>query len=55
VDDINGARPSLLGSLTKKAAEAGLHRNWPDRFFQHVARSVKADAVAPREQPAVPA
>ena len=52
VDDINGARLSLFGSLTKKAAEARLPRDWPGRFFQHTTRVAKADPVAPGPQPA---
>lgn len=50
IDDINNARLSLYGSLAGKAAELHLPRNWPERFFQHASRSVKAEA-----QPTPPA
>jgi hypothetical protein len=43
IDDINGARVSLFGTLTKKAAEARMPRDWPDRFFQHSSRASKTD------------
>lgn len=51
IDDINSARFSLYGSLTKKAAEQRLPRDWPDRFFRHATRTAKeepAPAPAPK-------
>jgi hypothetical protein len=54
VDDINNARLSLYGILAKKAADLKLPRNWPDRFFQHTARTVKPEpeSTAPTTTPA---
>jgi hypothetical protein len=49
VDDINNARLSLHGILTKKAADLRLPRTWPDRFFQHNSRTAPTDA-----EPAAP-
>lgn len=43
IDDINEARVSTYGALTKKAAELHLPRNWPDRFFQHATHAPKAE------------
>lgn len=42
IDDINGARRSLYGTLVQKAAELKLPRDWADRFFQHTSRRAKA-------------
>jgi hypothetical protein len=46
IDDINSARISLYGSLTKIGAEQRLPRDWPDRFFRHSTRAPK-EAVQP--------
>jgi len=56
IDDINSARLSLYGTLTKKAAELRLPRDWPDRFFRHSTRSPKEDPqpVPPNGQPTTP-
>jgi hypothetical protein len=56
IDDINGARVSTYGALTKKAAELHLARNWPDRFFMHASRPPKAEPqpVAPNGQTSAP-
>jgi hypothetical protein len=52
IDDINNARLSLYGTLVRKAAELRLPRNWPDRFFQHATRVVKAEVQpTPAAQP----
>jgi hypothetical protein len=47
IDDINSARLSVFGALTKIAGEQRLPRDWSDRFFRHSTR-------APRD-PAQPA
>jgi len=56
IDDINSARLSLYGSLTKKAAELRLPRDWADRFFRHSTSSPKEEPqpVAPNGQQAAP-
>lgn len=46
IDDINNARFSLYGSLTRKVGEQRLPRDWPDCFFRHGSRSAK-DGPAP--------
>lgn len=51
IDDINSARLSLYGSLTKQAADQGLPRDWPDRFFRHGTRAAKDE---PASAPASP-
>jgi hypothetical protein len=43
VEDINNARRSLYGVLTKKAADNRLPRDWADRFFRHTSRDTKTD------------
>ena len=48
VDDINAARLSLFGVLTKKAADLRLSHDWANRFFRHATRSPK---VAPQPTP----
>jgi hypothetical protein len=35
IDDVNGARRSIFGILTDRAAKLGLPKDWPDRFFRH--------------------
>lgn len=42
VDDINGARRSIYGSLVRIAAEQQLPADWPNRFFRRSSRSAKA-------------
>ena len=41
VDDVNAARASLYGALTKRAADLRLPRNWADRFFTHGSHPAK--------------
>jgi hypothetical protein len=53
VDDINGARLSLYGSLAKKAADLHLSSDWPSRFFRRTARTPKLEPqpTPPNPQP----
>lgn len=51
IDDINNARRSAYGALTRKAAELRLPRTWPDRFFQHGSHASKAE---PQPTPPTP-
>ena len=43
IDEINRARLALYGSLTQKAAENHLARDWADRFFRHNTRPPKEE------------
>jgi hypothetical protein len=54
VDDINGARLSLYGSLTKKAADLHLPHDWPNRFFRRATRSPGENASPPKPAPQPP-
>lgn len=44
IDDINGARLSLFGTLTKMAAEQRLPSDWANRFFRRTTRGAKAES-----------
>jgi hypothetical protein len=44
ISEINNIRLSVYGSLTKKAAELRLGRDWPDRFFRHNVRPSRNEA-----------
>jgi hypothetical protein len=52
MDDINSARQSLFGTLTKLAADNRLSRNWADRFFRHGSREPETNV--PPTPPAPP-
>jgi hypothetical protein len=47
IDDVNSARRSLYGTLTKKAADTRLPRDWADRFFRHNSRDAKEAPPTP--------
>jgi hypothetical protein len=55
VDDVNAARLSAYGVLAQRAAERGLGRSWPDRFFKHLERSPKAAKTVPKPPTPAPA
>jgi hypothetical protein len=51
IDDINGARLSLYGTLTKKAVDLHLPHDWPNRFFRRATRSPGENASPPKPAP----
>jgi hypothetical protein len=46
IDDINGARLSLFGTLLQKATELHLLSDWPYRFFRRISHSPKVQPAA---------
>jgi hypothetical protein len=55
VDDVNAARLSILGELTKRQATFKKSSDWATRFFRRTHRSAKVDAAEPAATPAASA
>lgn len=52
IDDINGTRRALFGTLTKKAVDLHLPRPWPNRFFRQGGRVRKSEPRPENKQAA---